>query len=93
MTARQIMALGREYGLEIVQVDPALAQALTPGEALSLRSTVGVLEGVFTPFFLACQSMGGSPLRLEGTLEDLRLRPAGTRTESTPPEGLLLPSF
>ena len=63
------------------------------GEALSLRSTVGVLEGVFTPFFLACQGMGGSPLRLEGTLEDLRLRPAGTRTESTPPEGLLLPSF
>ena len=93
VTARQIMALGREYGLEIVQVDPALAQALTPGEALSLRSTVGVLEGVFTPFFLACQGMGGSPLRLEGTLEDLRLRPAGTRTESTPPEGLLLPSF
>ena len=47
-------------------MDPALAQALTPGEALSLRSTVGVLEGVFTPFFLACQGMGGSTNELVG---------------------------
>ena len=93
VTARQIMALGREYGLDIVHVDPALAQALTPEEALSLRSTVGVLEGVFTPLFLSCQGAEKGPLRLEGSLEALRLTPAGERPEGAPPEGLLLPSF
>ncbi len=78
ITAKQIAALGREYGLEVTQVDPALARALTPGQAISPRSTVPVLEGALTPVFLArAQSAAGesTPLRLEGPLDCPRLVP------------------
>ena len=75
VTARQIAALGREYGLDIAQVDPALAQALTPRDALSLRSSVPLLEGALTPLFLSRAPLGGRPLRLEGTPERMKLVP------------------
>lgn len=75
VTARQIAALGREYGLDITQVDPALAQALTPRDALSLRSSVPLLEGALTPLFLSRAPLGGRPLRLEGTPERMTLVP------------------
>ena len=75
VTARQIAALGREYGLDIAQVDPALAQALTPRDALSLRSSVPLLEGALTPLFLSRAPLGGRPLRLEGTPERMTLVP------------------
>ena len=75
VTVKQVMALGREYGLEIVQVDPALAQALTPRDALSLRSSVPLLEGALTPLFLSRAPLGGRPLRLEGTPERMTLVP------------------
>ena len=75
VTVKQIMALGREYGLDIAQVDPALAQALTPRDALSLRSSVPLLEGALTPLFLSRAPLGGRPLRLEGTPERMTLVP------------------
>lgn len=52
ITAKQIRALGREYGLEVTSVAPETVQALAPGrDALSMRSSVSVLEGILTPLF------------------------------------------
>lgn len=76
VTAKQIAALGREYGLEVVQVAPGIAQALTPREAVSPRSTVPMLEGVLTPVFLAYRPLAGAALRLEGTIDHPYLVPA-----------------
>lgn len=74
ITVKQIMSLGREYGLDIVQVDPITVQALTPGQdALSIRSSLSVLEGVLTPLFLQMTEAGGLPLRLSGPINALRL--------------------
>ena len=68
VTVKQVAALGREYGLNITEVDPALAQALTPSDALSPRSCVPMLEGLLTPIFLARSlSPGQGALRLTGT--------------------------
>ena len=75
VTAKQIAALGREYGLEVGEVAPAIARALTPGQAVSPRSAVPMLEGVLGPVFQACARQG-EPLRLEGTLENMYLVPA-----------------
>ena len=70
-------ALGREYGLEIAQVAPDLAQALTPRDALSLRSTVPILEGLLTPVFLAHLPVFGRgiALRLTGPPDRMALVP------------------
>lgn len=78
VTARQITALGREYGLNIVQVSPAIAQALTPRQAVSSRSTVPILEGVLTPVLAAQAPLlpPGIPLQLSGTIERISLLPA-----------------
>lgn len=69
VTALQIAALGREFGLNIRRVDPDLAAALTPVDALSQRSAAGVLEGVLGPVFLtfAREAGGNAPLYLTGT--------------------------
>ena len=77
VTVRQISVLGREYGLHIAQVDPSLAQALTPQDALSPRSNLPLLEGLLTPAFLSCYvSPGQGALRLTGTPERPALVPA-----------------
>ena len=78
ITAKQIAALGREFGLDIVHVSPAIAQALTPAEALSPRSGVPMLEGALTPVFLAHapQAGRGARFRLDGTPEHMVLIPA-----------------
>lgn len=77
VTGKQIAALGREYGLNIVEVNPILARALTPQDALSLRSSVPMLEGILTPVFLASACLqDGTALRLEGTPEHITLIPA-----------------
>lgn len=78
VTAGQIMALGREYGLSIAGVVPALARALTPRDAFSARSTAAVLEGVLTPLFLAHagQHVPAIPLWLTGTPQNMKLLPA-----------------
>ncbi len=77
VTAKQIAALGREYGLDIVQVAPAIAQALTPRQAVSPRSTVPILEGVLTPVLLAHIPLAspGVPFRLGGTVDNMYLVP------------------
>ena len=75
VTVKQIAALGREYGLNVVQVEPAIAQALTPSQAISPRSSVPVLEGVLTPLFLAHGTCAGEALRLAGTVERMYLFP------------------
>ena len=75
VTVRQIAVLGREYGLNVTQVDPGLAQALTPGDALSPRSNLPLLEGLLTPVFLSVPSEQ-SALRLAGTPERPALVPA-----------------
>lgn len=68
VTARQIAALGREYGLNILRVEDDIAGALTPEDALSQRSAAGVLEGVLGPVFLhRAQDGGNVPLCLTGT--------------------------
>lgn len=76
VTAKQIASLGREYGLDIVRIDPAITRALTPRDTLSPRSSVPMLEGTLTPVFLAHASLhDGAALRLEGTPEHMVLLP------------------
>ena len=66
VTVKQITALGREYGLDIVQVEASTARALTPGkDALSVRSSVCVLESLLAPLFTAAS--GQTAYRLAGT--------------------------
>ncbi len=77
ITAKQITALGREYGLQIVRVDPETVQALAPGpDALSIRSAAGVLEGVLTPVLAQAAASGRTAFRLSGSPGALRLSPA-----------------
>ena len=77
VTVKQIAALGQEYGLHITQVDPNLAQALTPQAALSPRSCVSMLEGLLTPVFLSWAVFPGQgALRLTGTRSQPALVPA-----------------
>ena len=89
ITAKQIQALGREYGLELA-VSPPLAQALTPAEALSPRSAAAVLEGLLTPLLLE-QTARQAPtglFRLEGAPDRLRLLPPVPQAVPAP-----LPAF
>ena len=78
VTARQIAALGREYGLEIIRVASAITRALTPQGAISPRSTVPILEGLLTPVFLSYRPPGdgGATVCLEGAPEHMYLVPA-----------------
>jgi len=81
VTVKQIMALGREYGLDIVQVAPETAQALTPRDALSVRSSVCVLEGLLAPLLAAAS--GQTKYLLSGLPDSLRLLPAHSQSSST----------
>lgn len=75
ITAKQIRALGREYGLEITSVAPEIVRSLAPGrDALSMRSSVSVLEGVLTPLFSQAPP-GGRRFSLTGSPGRLRLLP------------------
>ena len=84
VTVKQIAALGREYGLDIARVDPLLARALTPADALSQRSAAGVLEGVLGPALLAYAQAKpeGTPLRLGGTPDAPVLSPLHTARQA-----------
>lgn len=77
ITAKQITALAREYGLRVVQIAPELVRALTPQNALSPRSSVPMLEGALSPVLLAGVSSfhRGEALSLSGTLEHMCLTP------------------
>ena len=84
VTVKQITALGREYGLEILQVEPDTAQALTPGrDALSIRSSVCVLESLLAPLLMAAS--GQTAYRLTGLPGSLRLSPGHSQSSSTTP--------
>ena len=76
ITAKQIAALGQEFGLRIVSVSPSITAALTPRDAFSVRSTTAILEGKLTPFFAAHSAKGCSaPVQLCGSLNSMTLRP------------------
>jgi len=82
VTVKQIQALGREYGADIVRVAPDTARALTPGrDALSVRSSVCVLEGLLAPLLAAVS--GRTALCLTGLPGDLRLVPDHSQSSST----------
>ena len=83
VTVKQITALGREYGLDIVQVAPDTARALTPEreDPLSVRSSVCVLESLLTPLFMAASERTG--YRLAGLPGKLQLLPAHSQSSST----------
>lgn len=85
ITVKQIQSLGREYGLQITAVDPALVRALTPGqEALSARSAACVLESILAPLF-SSRALSQAALRLTGTRSEPRLTPAQPPTSYTRP--------
>lgn len=73
ITAKQISALGREFGLQIVSIAPDIVAALTPTDAFSARSTVAVLEGTLTPLFANHTSTPMRPLSLTGSLNHMTL--------------------
>ena len=82
ITVKQIRALGREYNLDIVQVAPDTAQALTPeGDAHSVRSSVCVLEGLLSPLLAAASNQ--TAYCLAGLPGNLRLLPAYSQSSST----------
>ncbi len=83
VTVKQIMALGREYGVDVVQVAPDTARALTPGreDALSVRSSAAVLEALLAP--LLAGTAGRTACRLAGLPGSLRLLPAYSQSSST----------
>ena len=82
VTVKQITALGREYGLSISQVDPDTARALTPGQdALSVRSSVCMLEGLLAPLFTAAS--GQTAFRLSGLPGSFQLLPDHSQSSST----------
>lgn len=83
VTVKQIAALGREYGLDIVQVAPDTARALTEERSLSVRSSVCVLEGLLTPLLTAASGRTG--YRLAGLPGSLQLLPAYSHSSSTTP--------
>ena len=86
IAAKQIISLGQEFGLRIIQVDPVTVRALSPErEALSVRSMTGVLEGVLTPIFAQAALNGHGAFRLTGVPGSLRLIPAYPTTSSTVP--------
>ena len=76
ITVKQIGALGREYGVQVAHIDPETLQALVPEEGgLSIRSRVGVLEGLLTPLLLQAARSPGAAFRLTGVPGRLRLLP------------------
>lgn len=82
VTVKQIRALGREYGLDILQVAPDTAQALTPGQdALSVRSSVCVLESLLAPLLTTASAR--TAYRLAGLPGNLRLIPDYSQSSST----------
>ena len=82
VTVKQIAALGREYGVDVVRVAPETARALTPGrDALSVRSSACVLESLLAPLLTAAQ--GQTAYRLTGLPGSLRLVPDHSHSSST----------
>lgn len=84
VTVKQLRALGREYGVELSGIDRETARSLTPGaDALSVRSSVGVLEGLLTPLLTRAAGSGVRTARLSGTPGALQLTPVGHGAETS----------
>ncbi len=81
VTVKQIAALGREYSLDIIQVAPDTVRALTPRDALSVRSSLCVLESLLAPLFAAASEQTG--YLLAGLPGSLRLLPVHSQSTST----------
>lgn len=66
--ARQAMALGAEYGLQITDVSTEAAQALLPwGESVSMRSAICMLDAKLAPLFRhAAETNAPQAYRLKG---------------------------
>lgn len=76
ITAKQIAALGLEYGIHVASIAPELVAALTPDQVFSVRSEVSILEGILTPFFARCRADATATLfHLSGTPEHPKLTP------------------
>ena len=76
ITAKQIAALGLEYGIHVASIAPELVDALTPDQVFSVRSEVSILEGILTPFFAQCRADATAPpFHLSGTPEHPKLTP------------------
>ena len=76
ITAKQIAALGLEYGIHVASIAPELIFSLTPEQLFSVRSEVSILEGILTPFFAQHNSNASFPsFHLSGTPEHLILNP------------------
>lgn len=86
ITARQIASLGKEYGLLVEEVDPEIIQALTPQDAFSIRSSLGILEGIFTPLFAQQpRSSGETRWKLTGSLQAMALTPLAPKSPGSAP--------
>lgn len=74
ITVKQIVALAREFGLQILSVSPTIAAELTPQGAFSVRSTTAVLEAHLTALFAAhAVSHRTKLVHLCGTLQNMKL--------------------
>lgn len=67
ITAKQIRALGDEFGLRILTIAPEIITALTPEDCFSVRSSVPILESLLTPLFSQHDLSRGSVVHLLGT--------------------------
>ena len=77
ITKKQIVALGREYGLRVLHVAPEIVAALMPSAVFSVRSNTGVLEGALTQIFSEyADSHAEKNVQLLGSLPKLRLTAA-----------------
>ncbi len=86
ITAKQIASLGKEYGLLVEEVDPEIVQAVTPQDAFSVRSSLGILEGIFTPLFAQQpRSPQETRWKLVGPLNAMTLAPLSPRSPSGKP--------
>ena len=73
ITAKQICALGAEFGLRILSIAPEIVSSLTPAESFSVRSSVPILENALTPLFSRQSFPDGTRVHLTGTPERLQL--------------------
>jgi len=66
ITAKQIRALGEEFGLRILTIAPEIVKVLTPKDCFSVRSSLPILEGTLSPLFAQHDLSRGSVVHLLG---------------------------
>ena len=73
ITAKQIRALGEEFGLRILTIAPEIITALTPKDCFSVRSSVPILENILTPLFSQHDLSRGCVVHLLGNSSHFEL--------------------